>query len=166
MHWAGRTQAVSRHGDRQLQHSPASTLAAWWGGGQPSAWPSSLAWAVIWSTWGKAVTRACPARDRFWCSPGVVQGYLLNGCEWGASPDIPGLHFQSSLCPWFALLHSLISLLEQHWVPLCQDQSSCSCTSHVLLSQSFEAEIFFLGRCHKCTGQLPELGLTVLLRVH
>lgn len=115
MHWAGRTQAVSRHGDRQLQHSPASTLAAWWGGGQPSAWPSSLAWAVIWSMWGKAVTRACPARDRFWCSPGVVQDYLLNGCEWGASPQ----------CVTLTSLGCISKAACAHGLPCCTPWSHC-----------------------------------------
>lgn len=154
MHWVGRTQAVSRSGDRQLPAQPH-----WLHGGeednpQPGLHPKPAlsSGALGERRW----QRACPGRDRFWCSPGVVlTAWLFLGLylteRMSVEAFLPGLHFQSSLCPWFALLcpdphHQAVS--EQQWVPLCLCASTspaCSCTSHVLLSQSFEAEIFSWG---------------------
>lgn len=123
--------------------------------------------------------RACPARDRFWQSPGAVLTprlflglHLLKRCQWRSfsavcDPHVPGLHFQSSLSPWFVLLCSLgsLTLHTRH----CLSSSGCPCASVSVPVQpapalptcfchSFSAETFSLGRSHQSTEQLPELG--------
>lgn len=121
--------------------------------------------------------RAPPAGDRFWCSPGLVlwhcQAFPVPPSYWKDSvegllpsvwPSHPWAEFPKPCglpccAPWTAwpTTPDAVWAAVGSPVPLCQHQSS-SCTSHVFLSQSFEAEIFFLGRCHECTEQLPELG--------
>lgn len=171
---------MSRSGDRQLQHSPSFHTGCMMGRRTTLslAFIPNLCCALeqvgTGSEKGLAQQGTGFGRVLGRCSPPGFPwaSILLKRCQWRSfsavcDPHVPGLHFQSSLSPWFVLLCSLgsLTLHTRH----CLSSSGCPCASVSVPVQpapalptcfchSFSAETFSLGRSHQSTEQLPELG--------